>query len=144
MLLQEEAMKRRISNKTLENRIKKWQHVLKLDGWTIRFKFVSPMKMENDKFILAMVNHCSPNEKVADLLFNNKYQTYTGFGVSWNIDTLIIHELIHVHLYEKAEPFEATLNKDNIDVFEAMEEFICDSFAKIIFDSISLEKNLSQ
>ena len=138
-------MKRRVSEKTLENRINKWKHILKLDGWSIRFKFVAPMKMEEkDKTILAMVKHCSPNEKVADLLFNNKSPSYEGFDSSWNLDTLIIHELIHVHLYEKSELLAQGLTDDVVEIFEILEEFICDSFAKIIFDTISLEKKSIQ
>ncbi len=130
-------MKRRISDRTLGTKIKKWQHILKLDGWTLTFKFIPPTtfkKMEKEKSILAMVNHASPNEKVAEMLFNNKYHTYDGFGASWNIDTLIIHELIHIHLFEKSDQLEKAIPEEVEEVFTQYEEFLCDSIAKIIYD----------
>jgi len=119
---------RRISDKAFEKKLRKWQHILKLDGWSISWKFVQEGRGIDNKN-LAELKHCSSTEKVAQISFNNKYYLCDGHNISWNIDTLILHELLHVHLDEKS----SVLPNDNEKVVD-FEEFICNSMAKIIYD----------
>lgn len=128
-------MKRRITNRTLENKIKKWQKCLKLDGWTINAKFVPPSKLDdsNKMEVAGQVQECSPDEKVVLIYFHNKYYKLEGYGISWNIDTLILHELIHVLCWEKV--IEMPTSIQDHSKFQILEEFVCNSMAKIIFDN---------
>lgn len=125
-------MKRRITIRTLENKLKKWQTILKLDGWNITAKFVPQNKLL-DAETTAQVESCFPSEKVAVIIIYDKYLEHNGYNVSWNIDTLIIHELIHVLLWEKTDEMPASIQGHS--KFKLFEEFLCDSFAKILFDT---------
>lgn len=122
---------RRIASKTLEKKKKRWQKELKLDAWDIKIKFVSAFEL-GDHNTAGQIAYCYPNEKSAYIQIVNNYYRYEGYNESWNIDTLIIHELIHVMLHDKGENMPKVIKEST--KFYNYEEFICDSFAKIIYD----------
>lgn len=125
-------MKRRITTKTLEQKVKKWQTVLKLDGWNIAAKFVPRSKLL-DQDTIAQLESCFPTEKVAVIIIHSKYPEDKEYGLAWNIDTIIIHELIHVLFWEKTDEMPDSIQQHS--KFRAFEEFLCNSFAKILFDN---------
>jgi hypothetical protein len=121
-------MKRRIHDKTLEKKVRKWVNVLGLNDWEINAKFIPRHKGKFKKDEQAEVTYYW-NEKVANINFNSTYYKDKDCGKVWNIDTLIIHELIHVVLSERMDG----LPENVVEKISDLEEFIADYFATIIF-----------
>ena len=130
-------MKRRISLKTLEKKIQYWQKVLKLDGWKITAVFKPQHKLDpQDPDTAAQVVECWPLEKVAVIEFATNYPKHDGYEISWNIDTLILHELIHVLCWEKTTDLPENIQDHS--KFQIFEEFLCNTLSKIIYDNIKI------
>ena len=130
-------MARRIADKTLRAKISKWKKTLKMSDWTIKAKFVPPHVLKENPLefeyeTVAYVKSVYPDELVAEIEFNSRYYEVEGYKLSWNIDTIIIHELIHVLLHEKTEAFHPS-TRESSKLYN-YEEFICNSFSKIIYD----------
>jgi len=111
----------------LERKLRKWVRLLKLDGWNIKIRFKA-LKGS----VAAQVNHCSPVERSAIIDIAVDYSMREGYGISFNVDTLILHELIHVILWEKTEQLPIKIGEH--PKLEDLEEFVCYHFAKIIYD----------
>jgi hypothetical protein len=111
----------------LERKLRKWIKHVKLEGWDIKIRF-KPLKED----IAARIYHCSPVEMSAIIDIAVDYSDREGYGVSFNLDTLILHELIHVILWEKWDELPNTIKEHK--KMELFEEFVCFHFAKIIYD----------
>ena len=125
-------MKRRINTSVLEKKKKKLQHLLKLDNWTINIKFVPKSRLPDER-TTAQVDYCSCSERVASVVIYDKYWLHDGFEVAWNLETLLLHEFIHILLMEQFMHLPHMIQENA--KFMELEEFICDIFAKIIFDT---------
>lgn len=127
---------RRVHQAGLERRFRKWVKHLKLEGWTLKVKFkvvlLEDGKNPEDPYEAAEVEHCSPVERTAVINIAKDYCDRKGFGVSFNLDTLIIHELIHVILWDEWERLPERIRKHR--GMENFEEFVCFHFSKIIYD----------
>lgn len=125
----------RVRQAGLERKLKKWMKYLKLEGWDIKIRFKNLSDDEPDNKGLAtaaQVEYCSPVERTALIFIANDYCETEGYGLSFNIDTLIIHELLHVILWEKFDCL-STRTKKNQKIVD-LEEFICFHFSKILYD----------
>jgi hypothetical protein len=82
---------------------------------------------------VACLMDCSTPEKIAVIGIRRDYFNYDGFKQTWNLDTLIIHELIHI--IEKAGKKSCGISKkiDYSKPFSAFEEYNCDAFSAIIY-----------
>ncbi len=128
--------KRAAYPRTLEKKLTHWKRALKLDGWKITIRYAT--KTDNDKGDinlekdLACVATCSPPEQIAAILINKDYATHRSNTLVWNIDTIILHELIHILMwaYTKGLPDKVY----NSRKFHELEEFVCDSVARLLFD----------
>jgi len=113
----------------LARRLRYWMRALKLEGWTIKIRFRTVPSGDDT---VAELEHCSPVERAAAIFVAEDYAGRAGHGVSFNLDTLILHELIHVVLWDEWERLP-TRTKGRADV-KRLEEFVCFHFAKIIYD----------
>lgn len=128
---------RRITNKSLERKCKQWQKILKLSEWNITARFAPPSKMI-DGDTTAQLDFVSVPEKVAVILVYERYYNHPGFNLSWNIDTVLLHEMIHLLMFDKTLGLPEQVKKNT--KFKELEEFICDSVARIIFDGVGRKK----
>lgn len=123
---------RRLPIKELRELLKFWQQKMKLLDWDIRIRYASKADiLDPEQFgdgTLGQLDMCWPDEKVAQISIHPRYHKADGYNIAWNLDTLIIHELIHTHLSEKSNELpEEILVGD-------FEEFVCNSLGKIIYD----------
>lgn len=123
-------MPKRIYQSTLEKKCKKWQKVLKLSDWNITVKFASQSQIGNNT--LAMIKDVYQTEKVAIIEVLNTYYNEVGHGHKFNIDTLLLHELVHLLVWEEHDRLPPDIRKSK--AFLDFEEFLCDSFAAITYD----------
>lgn len=119
---------RRVLPRTLKKKLRKWQTALKLDGWDIKIKYKHCGKDD-----AAEVEFCEPVERTAVINISPNYYNREGYNVSWTLDELIIHELIHVVLWEPCHSYFSSKIRGS-QKFEDFEEFVCFHFAKIIGD----------
>jgi hypothetical protein len=124
-------MSRKVTQVNLEKRLNKWKRVLKLTDWDISIKYKPYSELGKDN-VTGLVNFCSPEEMTAEIYISNTYYRHEGYKISWNLDSLIIHELIHVVLWEEWDKLAEHI-RDNKKL-ENFEEFVCWHFAKIIKD----------
>lgn len=129
---------RGVRESTLAKRLARWKPVLKLSSWDITIRYAKKAELEKeqkkelkDRIILAFVIDCDPAAKRATVLVNRDYHKVAGHKQSWNIDTLILHELVHIVLWGKSDAIpEKIRNHSKVD---DLEEFACDAFADIIY-----------
>ncbi len=121
---------KKLSYQTIINKLKFWQKALKIGDWDISIKIARESYVGEG--IIAEVIYCAPVEKIAKINLLNNYMKVPGYNISFNIDTIIIHELIHVVLWDKVN-FLPTKFRKNKRYIES-EEFICDYMAKVIYD----------
>ena len=112
---------------TLARKFRKWMKFLKLDGWDVKIGF-KDLGVDT----AAEVSYCSPIEKFAVIDVAKDLDKFEGYKMSFNLDTLIIHELMHVLMWEQVERLPGKVK--NCKDFKEFEEFLCSHFAKIIFD----------
>lgn len=137
-------MSKGVQPKTLQIRCNVWAKRLRLSDWTITCKYATKGDMDredpedNDKpyFDDETIGHlmdCSLPEKIAVIGIRKNYYDHDGFGISWNLDTLILHELIHIiERLAKSDSAIPGKVRDRAD-FKNYEEFICDCFASVIY-----------
>jgi len=132
-------MSRCVYQTTLEKKLNKWKKFIKLSDWNIQIRYATKTDIDNEEDInlendLASLITCSPPEKIARILINKNYVKDPDFGKVWNIDTLILHELIHILLYKEIEAlYNVVKNRRSIN---KLEEFVCNSMARIVYDII--------
>ncbi len=122
-------MSKRVRHSTLIKKLSKWQKVLKLSDWSIRIRFSDEKQMGPNN--VALLVNCSHDENAAEILIHKYYYKENGYRTLFNIDTLIIHELIHIILNKKLDSFPKMILKNK--KFHNFEEFICNHFAIIIY-----------
>jgi len=118
---------RKIQPSTLVKKLKKFQKWLNLDGWDIKIRYKSC-----DPDTVGEIDFCEPVEKTAIINISSKYFTKEGYNVSWNLDNIIIHELIHIELWEQIDRLPIDIKEHK--KFKELEEYICFRYAKIIGD----------
>lgn len=137
-------MAKGVQAKTLQKKCNVWAKRLRLRDWTITCRYATKADMEKedpdddyepsfDSETIGRLQECSVPEKIALILIRRDYFDHTGHKVSWNIDTLILHELIHI--IEKIGKTHAGLNK-NVGArkdYWRLEEFNCDTFSAIVY-----------
>jgi hypothetical protein len=127
---------KRASIKELKDTLKFWQQRMKLSDWSIKIRYATLSEIaSSDTFgdnTLGQLDCCWYNEKVAVISIHPEYHKADGFDTVWTLATLILHELIHIHLYEKSSKLPVQ-SQDSPRVWD-FEEYICDSLAKIIYD----------
>lgn len=137
-------MAKGVQPKTLQKKCNTWAKRLRLGDWTITCKYASKADMERedpdddynpsfDDQTIGRLQECSVPEKIALILIRRDYFNHTGHKVSWNIDTLILHELIHI--IEKIGKTHAGLNKTvgRRKDYWRLEEFNCDTFSSVVY-----------
>jgi len=129
-------MSRCVYQATLDKKLIRWKKVLKLIDWDIQIRYATKSDIDKGSIDLeddlASLETCSPIEKVARILVNKNYPNFDEYNVVWNVDTIILHELIHVLTYEKVHVLPDSIQ--NHQGLTKLEEFVCDSMARIIFD----------
>jgi hypothetical protein len=118
----------RIKHETLQKKKRFWQTILGLSEWHIKMSFVKPKAIEGD---IALLKTISNVEKVAVILINEEYYLEPEYGTVWNLDTVILHELVHVLLDEPIRRLAKKI-KENTR-FKELEEWICDKFAYLVY-----------
>lgn len=124
-------MRKKVLQKTLDRKKRYWQKVLKMTDWNIKIKFVPKYKL-SDINSIAELESISGNEKAAQIFISSSYHSYDGYNLYWNIDTIILHEMIHIKIDRQREQLNKKLIKS--DKFYDFEEFICDTFSNLIYD----------
>lgn len=127
---------RGVRQSTLEKKLTKWQKILKLSDWEITIRYATKKDLEEiggdkERNDIALVSDCDTAAKRATILINRNYHKMAGYKKSWNVDTLILHELIHVVVWLHSEAIPDKIYKHR-KVYE-FEEFICDCFADVIY-----------
>ncbi len=90
----------KVSEKEVEEHLKKWQNILRLRDWDIRVRIVKTkwrksgdIKIDlDDKKAVLLINHTPKCEKLEEL------------------EELIVHELLHVKLYGMDQMIEELLS----------------------------------
>lgn len=118
---------RKVLTSTLETKLKKWQKKLKLEGWQIKIRYKAC-----GKDTAAQVDFCEPVEKTAVVNISPNYYNREGYNVSWTLDSLIVHELLHIEMWQEVHSLPAKIREHQ--KFEDFEEYICFRYAKIIVD----------
>lgn len=131
-----------VRNSTLQKKCKRWAKALRLSDWDIICRYATRAEMEReceldrgencfDDTTIGHLHECSIPEKIALILIRRNYYAHESHGISWNIDTLILHELIHIIeiVGTNKLPKKITERKD----FCEFEEYNCDSFSAILY-----------
>ena len=137
-------MARGVRTETLQKKCNTWKKRLRLGDWDITCKY--PTKAEQEKEdpddknrpnfesdTIGCLMECSIPEKIAVIGIRKDYYDHDGYKVSWNLDTLIIHELVHI--IQKMGKTTAGIPKkirDRKDLW-VWEEYNCDTFAAILY-----------
>lgn len=130
-----------INKNELNERLDYWADILGLSGWDIKTKIVDKATMNkivssldtkdpdpSDIVMGAVVEHY-PAEQAASIVFLKDADK--EFGLQLNIDTLILHELIHVVVGEQFERLPKVAKSSPRT--KELEEFICDFFARKLY-----------
>ncbi len=136
-------MTKGVRDSTLQKKCKRWAKALRLGDWDIMCRYATKSETTQeydskdvicfDDSTIGRLHECSIPEKIALILIRRNYFDHDAYGVSWNIDTLIIHELIHI--VEKVGkkncniPEKIKKRKD----FKDLEEYNCDTFSAIMY-----------
>jgi hypothetical protein len=124
---------KRCKPETLQRKLDKWVRTLKLDDWDITIKYSTESLTDKDtnEITCACVS-CAHSDKTAKIEVSREYYKANGHKTEWNIDILIIHELIHIILEEKVKNLSERVkeNKKYLD----LEEHICWVFARLIYN----------
>lgn len=125
---------RGVRQTTLEKKTTKWKKILKLQNWSISVRYANKKEIDeqNKKIIAAYVSHCDCAAKRASILVNRKYYEIVGYKTAWNVDTLLLHELIHIAIWSQTIRIPDTIAGHKS--IENLEEFICDFFGDIIYN----------
>ncbi len=132
-----------INKDELESKLDFWADVLGLSGWDIKTKIVNKQKLmetiekldgkksEPDDICLGAVVEHYQSEQVASILFLKDADK--EFGLQLNLDTLILHELIHIASGEQFErlPKAAKISPKT----KELEEWVSDFFARKIYQA---------
>jgi hypothetical protein len=121
---------KRIFTSTLERKCRRWQKILKLADWDITIKFTPKSQLGGN--YLARLTNVYPVEKVAVIEVLNDYYKDPGYKHNFNIDILILHELIHLFLWEEFEKLPYPIRQTK--AVKEFEEFICNFLSKMIYD----------
>jgi len=123
------------------NTVKFWADVVGLGGWDIKViiankKAVSEIvrstdpKSDPEDLILGAVIESYPTEQVASIVFDKDADK--EFGMQLCLDTLVLHELIHVAICDKIDRLPKVAR--NSPRVKELEEWACDFFARKIFN----------
>lgn len=118
---------RKVLVSTLEKKLKTWQKRLKLDSWNIKIVYKHCGKSN-----AARVEYCEPVEKTAIVAICPTYYNREGYNISWTLESLIVHELLHIEMWKEVEALPAAVKSRK--KFQEFEEYLCDRYAKIIVD----------
>jgi len=138
----------RLSKKEVRESLCFWQKVLKLTNWTIEFGIVSNEEMrrqteqhqpedgwhedDNEDDTLAFLVWVRDEEQRAKILFNQDLKKDDEYESVFNLDTLCIHELIHIMAYREFKRLPKYIRRHK--KIHQFEEWLCNRFATIIHD----------
>jgi hypothetical protein len=126
---------RGVKSKTLQKKCDKWKKVLRLGDWNITCRYANSSEMKDKETMneddIGVLEQCHIHEKIALILINKHYYNHNAFGLSWNLDTLILHELIHI--IQSMAMQSLTKKMKESPKMDQVEEFNCDTFAAIIY-----------
>lgn len=132
--------------KDVRPKVEYWKSKVGLHGWDISVSVVNKDKLakiiekndgktiDKDDVVYGAVVEQFPAEQAASIVFLDKSDE--DFGMQLNLDTLILHELIHIVVGERFDrlPKAAKISPRTHE----LEEFLCDYFARRIY-KITLE-----
>lgn len=134
---------RGVQPSTLQKKCNRWKKVLRLGDWDITCRYATKADMDKidpedgksyyEADTIGCLDSCSVSEKIAVITIRRNYFDHDDHGVSWNIDTLIIHELCHI--VEKVGRVQSGLSKvvtKRKDYYN-FEEYNCDTVAAIVY-----------
>jgi hypothetical protein len=127
---------RGVRQSTLQKRLAYWKPKLKLSDWDINIRYATKKEAEKQQRkekgdLLAFAHDCDPAAKRATILIVRDYHKGAGHKTAWNVDTLILHELIHIVVWSASDAIpESIANHSKVHEFE---EYVCDSLADIIY-----------
>lgn len=101
----------------------KWQKKLKLNYWDIKIKIVSPTQTQQ---MIALVS-CYPDKETATIWINSQYKYLSGYNKAWTLESVILHELIHILLWRDVEDLPENIKNNN--KFQDFYEYVCDLIA---------------
>ena len=127
---------RGVQSTTLQKKCDRWKKVLRLGDWDIVCRYATRAERDDPDRLnggenVAILEECSIPEKIAVIIISRDYFNHEGHGVSWNLDTLILHELCHI--IQKMGKHGMSKRTEKSSKFIHFEEHICDSFAAIIY-----------
>ncbi len=139
---------KKLSKKEVRESLEHWQTVLKLTNWTIEFAVISEENMleeilENqpeggwsqsdlEESASAFLVWVRQDEQCAKILFHEDMKDDVEYGSVYNLDTVCIHELLHIMLNEQFGLFPKHIRTHKkVHLFE---EWICNRFSRIIYD----------
>lgn len=143
-------MSTRLTKKEVRDSLEYWQKVLKLTNWTIEFSIISEEEMlrqielhqpeggwskdEMEQYASAhaFLVWVRQEEQRARILFHRDVKRDDEYGSVFNLDTLCIHELIHVMLDQEFKKFPKYIRRHK--KVHAFEEWLCNRFAALIHD----------
>lgn len=124
-------MKKPVQIATIRRKINKWKKVLGLDAWRIKARYV-PSSELLDEDTIAQVDYCYPAERQAQIAVDENYHLNPEIDEVFNIDSILVHELIHIMLWDRTDSLPEKIKDE--ESITSLEEFVCNSFAKIIYD----------
>lgn len=143
-------MSTRLTKKEVRESLEHWQKVMKLTNWTIEFDIVSEKVMieqikeyqpeggwhdgpdDQDDSALAFLVWIRREEQHARILFHKDVKKDGEYGSVFNLETLCIHELIHIMLDRQIQSLPNYIRKHK--KIHRLEEWLCNRFATIIHD----------
>lgn len=138
---------KKLTKKILMPIVRKWKKVLGLNGYDIKIILANQKRLDEvilattgskrdeDEIILGCVVECHPVEQCATIVFLRDAPIHFGFQI--NLDTLVIHELIHVLVSAPFTALPKAARKSKRT--DELEEFICDKFSYLIWKAFKTD-----
>ncbi len=118
---------------TLNRKKRKWQKIVGLDKWFITIDYATKYIIGDN--VVGMATDCNTEARKANIHILDTYYLTSNNGTVYNLDTIIIHELLHIFMWEMVEKINPKIRKRKD--FKNLEEFLCDEFADIVFNNLT-------
>lgn len=138
----------RLSKKEVRESLEYWQKVLKLTNWTIEFAVVTEEQMlktieenppeggwspeDEDGSAHALMEWVRPEEQCARIMLHREMKDDPEYGSVFNIDTVCIHELLHIMFDSQFKIFPKYIRTHK--KIHSFEEWLCNRFSRLIYD----------
>ena len=121
--------KQAISIEALRKKLSFWQKKMDMADWEISIEYADSHKIGKDSVALIEVDERM--DRMAKIFIWDQYHKTEHYNVRYNLDTVIIHELVHAFINEPMRPIPAKIRKRTY--LHDFEEWLCDNFADIMY-----------